>query len=83
MGYTVFSQTPTRKQKMLQEAQDKLHPVPKISKYVIFSQNFVLSGVLLLEVAMDNLGCQLDYIWDQLKPKHLGMAVRDICHWII
>lgn len=24
-----------------------------------------------------NLGCQLDYVWNQLKPQRLGMSVKD------
>lgn len=30
-----------------------------------------------------NPGCQLDYSWNQLKPKLLGTPVRDFLDWII
>lgn len=32
---------------------------------------------------MANLGCQLDYVWHQLKPKQLGTPVRDFLDQII
>lgn len=32
--------------------------------------------------AMANLGCQLDYICDELKPKYLGKSVKDFLCWI-
>jgi hypothetical protein len=31
---------------------------------------------------MVNLGCQLDYIWNQLKPNWLDDCVKDFLHWM-
>lgn len=31
---------------------------------------------------MANLTCQLDHMWNQLKPKHLGTPVKDFLDWI-
>lgn len=45
----------------------------KFPDSVICRSSFALNRVPLLHVAMANLGCQLGYIWDRLKPKHLGM----------
>lgn len=35
-------------------------------------QPFVLSSSVLKKTLMANVGCQLDFIWDQLKLKQLG-----------
>lgn len=48
----------------------------KFPDSVIYRSSFALNRALLLQVAMANLGCQFGYIWDQLKPKHLGMLWR-------
>lgn len=32
---------------------------------------------------MTNLGCHLDYILNQLKPKQLGEPVREFLDWVI
>lgn len=32
---------------------------------------------------MADRGCQLDYIWNQLKPKQQGRPMRDFPDWII
>lgn len=34
-------------------------------------------------VVRANLDCQLDYIWEQIKPKLLGTLVRDFLNQII
>lgn len=33
-------------------------------------------------LVMDTPGCQLDDIWDQLKPKTLGTPVREFLGWL-
>lgn len=35
-------------------------------------QPFVLSSSVLKKTLVTNVGCQLDFIWDQLKLKQLG-----------
>ena len=36
-----------------------------------------------LEHLMADLGCQLDYIWNELKLKQQGMHIKDVLDWII
>ena len=38
---------------------------------------------LCLSSVTSNLGCQVDYIWNQLKLKQLDMLVLDFLSWII
>lgn len=47
---------------------------------IIFSHHQVAKFINLFLSVMANTGCQLNYIWNQQKPKLLAAPVRDILH---
>lgn len=48
------------------------------SGFIVYIISPKLAKDTLFLCVTTNLGCQLDYIWNRLKPKQLGMRVGDL-----